>query len=73
MLSELQQYMKNRSIVSVAELAQALQIDRDVLREMLQLLMRKDRVRAVERKKCGGCQSCDPAAVEFYEWIQREQ
>ncbi|MCS6960794.1 MAG: FeoC-like transcriptional regulator [Pseudanabaenaceae cyanobacterium SKYGB_i_bin29] len=71
MLNAVQQYLQTRSVVSLGELAQALQVDQAVVREMIQLLVRKGRVKAVKGKECGGCHSCAPETLEFYQWVRQ--
>jgi hypothetical protein len=36
---------------------------------MLEHWLRKGKVRRTAGARCGGCDSCAPADVEFYEWI----
>jgi len=69
-LQDLQQYLRDRPITSLAELAQHFQVDADVLRLMLNRLQNKGRVRKLETKKCGGCHSCTPETLELYEWVK---
>ncbi len=67
-LQKLQNYLHEHQRVSLTELANHLHTDTEVLRPMLQILMRKGRVRKLEGKKCQGCSTCAPEAMEFYEW-----
>ncbi len=73
LLSKVQNYFKTHAQVSLGELSQALDTDSAVLREMLQLLVRKGRIRRIEGKSCGGCHSCAPEALEFYQRVDPEQ
>jgi predicted ArsR family transcriptional regulator len=68
-LQQLQIYLREHSQSSLAELSQRLQTDRETLRQMLNRLIRKGRVKKCEQQVCGGCKSCDPATLEFYEWV----
>ncbi len=68
-LSELQQYVSDRRRVSMADLQLHFRADAEVLRDMLDRLIRKGRVRLESGKKCGGCHSCASEAIEFYEWL----
>lgn len=67
-LSEVQRYVRDRKKVSMSELQLHFHIAPDALRDMLERLIRKGRVRREEGKLCGGCRSCQPEAIEFYEW-----
>lgn len=69
MLSHLQTYLKQNHRASLAELAHHFHTDADALRGMLQQLIRKGRVCQLDSKACGGCHSCHPETLEFYEWI----
>ncbi len=69
-LSELQQFLAQHKKASLADLELHFRIDADALRGMLNRLIRKGRVRKMaDGKKCGGCHSCAPEAIEFYEWV----
>ena len=71
-LSELQQYISQRQRVSLADLKLHFQMESDPLRDMLNRLIRKGRVRREDGKKCGGCHSCGAETIEFYEWVKSE-
>jgi DNA-binding IclR family transcriptional regulator len=71
-LQELQSYLRNHPAVSLEELARRFQTDADALREMLNLLIRKGRVRKLAGKQCSGCHSCAPESLELYEWVQAD-
>ncbi|ABA24882.1 conserved hypothetical protein (plasmid) [Trichormus variabilis ATCC 29413] len=69
-LSELQQFLTQHKKASLADMQLHFRMDGDALRGMLSKLIRKGRVRKMEDgKKCGGCHSCEPEAIEFYEWV----
>ncbi len=69
-LSELQQFLAQHKKASLADLELHFRIDADALRGMLNRLIRKGRVRKMaDGKKCGGCHSCAPEMIEFYEWV----
>ncbi len=73
MLSELQKFLVEYKRVSLADLKLHFRMDGESLREMLNRLIRKGRVRKMEDgKKCGGCHSCADDAIEFYEWVNSE-
>lgn len=67
-LTQLQTYLKKNRRASLAELEHSLKVDADALRGMLGKLIQKGRVCKVNGKACGGCHSCAPEAIEFYEW-----
>ena len=69
-LAKLKARLRDRGQVSLAELALHVDSDPDAVRGMLELWIRKGRVRAVQSgETCGGCTQCDPAANEVYQWI----
>ncbi|MCW6034928.1 FeoC-like transcriptional regulator [Spirulina subsalsa FACHB-351] len=68
-LTELQQYLRQHKTTTLDELSCHFAIAPDALRGMLSQLVRKGRVRQLETKKCGGCHSCSPEALELYEWV----
>ncbi|MEO0968563.1 MAG: FeoC-like transcriptional regulator [Cyanobacteria bacterium J06639_18] len=69
-LKELQQFFSQHQKVSLADLQLHFRIDADALRQILNRLIRKGRIRKMEdTRKCGGCHSCADEAIEFYEWV----
>jgi putative ferrous iron transport protein C len=68
-LKELQHYLSHHSRSSLQDLSQALQIDAEALRGMLDHLIRKGRVHKVNSAGCARCSSCPPEAFELYEWV----
>lgn len=68
-LTDLQKFLAQHKKASLADLQLHFRSDADALRGMLNRLIRKGRVRKMEGKKCGGCHSCAPETIEFYEWI----
>jgi DNA-binding IclR family transcriptional regulator len=71
-LHELQTYLRHHSPTSLAELAHHVQADTEALRAMLNLLIRKGRVRKLANITCGGCHSCAPESLELYEWVHAD-
>ncbi|MEB3884288.1 FeoC-like transcriptional regulator [Lyngbya sp. CCY1209] len=67
-LTQLQNHLKTHRRASLAELEHSLKVDADALRGMLGKLIQKGRVCKINGKACGGCHSCAPEAIEFYEW-----
>ncbi|MGC8712395.1 MAG: FeoC-like transcriptional regulator [Leptodesmis sp.] len=68
-LQQLQIYLRTHHQASLEELAHQFKTDADALRDMLNLLIRKGRVRKLASKQCGGCHSCAPDSLELYEWV----
>jgi hypothetical protein len=68
-LQQLQTYLRTHPQTSLEDLSRHLQTDANALREMLNLLVRKGRVRKLTDKPCGQCHSCSPESLELYEWI----
>lgn len=69
-LSEIQNLIKQQGKTSIAELEAKFKMDANAIRGILEKLIRKGRIQKMgEGKKCGGCQSCAPEAIEFYEWV----
>lgn len=69
-LQQIQTYFRNHSQTSLEELSRQFQTDTDAMREMLNWLIRKGRVRKLASKPCGQCHSCAPESLEFYEWVK---
>jgi predicted ArsR family transcriptional regulator len=69
-LKDIQTYLAKYGKASLAELAIHFRADANALRPMLDRLIRKGRIRQRSEKKCGGCQSCAPESLEFYEWVK---
>ncbi len=68
-LTDIQTYLTQHSRASLTELAIHFRTDAHALRPMLKRLMRKGRIRQWKPEKCGGCTSCSPESIEFYEWV----
>lgn len=68
-LQQLQAYLRSHPQTSLEELSHQFQTDVDALREMLNVLIRKGRVRKLAGKQCAGCHSCSPESLELYEWM----
>lgn len=71
MLIQLKQHIKNHRFVSLFDLTSHFNIEAQILRDMLQLWVRKGKIR--ERKKTNSCRvkciKCHPFMTEIYEWI----
>lgn len=71
-LTEIQNFLINYHRVSLAEMERHFHMDGDALRQMLNKLIKKGRVRKLSKaEKCHSCTSCHPETLEFYEWVDR--
>ncbi|MDJ0673840.1 MAG: FeoC-like transcriptional regulator [Calothrix sp. MO_167.B42] len=71
-LRELQEFILNYHRVSLREMELHFRMDGDALRQMLNKLIKKGRVRKLPAShKCHGCTSCNPDTNEFYEWVEQ--
>ena len=71
-LSEIKQYLVSCHAVTLNDLSIHFDTDPEALRDMLQIWVRKGKVRRVQTGGgCGsGCGTCACAAVETYQWVQ---
>jgi len=69
-LADLRHYLQQRGQASLADMALHFDTTPDALRGMLDLWVRKGRVRRQSASSaCGtGCCKCDPATVDIYCW-----
>ena len=74
MLSTIRDYLSQRGQATLAEIALHVDAEPDAVRGMLQQWVRKGRVeqRKVEANCGTSCNRCDPAAMELYVWIERQ-
>lgn len=70
MLTEIRDYLAERSAASLTEMANRFRADPEALRPMLDHWIRKGKVRRSDGGRCGGCVGCAAADVELYEWIR---
>lgn len=69
-LKELQNFVLDYHRVSLAEMELHFHMDGNALRQMLNTLVQKGRVRKLPiPEHCHGCTFCNPDTIEFYEWI----
>ncbi len=73
-LSEVRNYLAEHKRVALRDMVYRFGADAEALRGMLAILERKGRVRQlpVGTACSGGCNKCDPADVELFEWIEPE-
>ncbi len=70
-LKELQDFIFDFQLVSLAEIKLYLQIDGDTIRPMLNSLITNGKVqRSPMADKCQTCLKCEPDELEFYEWVE---
>ena len=71
-LSEVRDYLSGRGRAPLADLAHRFEVEPEALRAMLDVWVRKGRVRRIDdsTKTCGGCCGCN-GAPEVYEWVKR--
>ena len=69
-LGELRQYLSRHKRATLIDLHHHFDTEPEALRGMLSLLGRKGWVRKLPADTpCGGgCNKCDPASIEIYEW-----
>jgi hypothetical protein len=72
-LSDLRTYLKQQKKVALKDLVNHFNMDADALRGMLDKWMAKGKVRKISPNvSCGtSCCQCDPALIEFYEWVEK--
>ena len=69
MLSTIRRYLSAQGSASLADIAQQVGAEPDVVRGMLDHWMAKGKVCRIPIE-CGGCTQCDPATIEIYRWIE---
>lgn len=71
-ITELKKFVSDFRRVSLAEMKLYLEIDRDTLNPILDLLVQQGIVqKSYIDEKCNTCQKCDPEEIEFYEWVEQ--
>jgi hypothetical protein len=70
-LSDLRDYLATRGRTSLVDLRARFQVDDDALRGMLDVWIRKGRVRRLDAT-CSGCCGCGGSA-EVYEWVKPDR
>ena len=69
-LSDIRHYLEQRGQATLADIATHFDAEPDAVRGMLQLWIRKGKIRKqMATGSCGGsCTQCDPATTEIYVW-----
>jgi len=69
-LSDVKHYLREHRQVPIADLVNRFDVPADALRGMLDVWIRKGKVRRdAPAEVCGGCTKCAASALEFYEWV----
>ncbi len=73
-LSELRDYLKTNQRAALTDMAHRFDTEPDALRGMLEKWMAKGRVKKLPQGTAcgGGCNKCDSASIEIYEWVRTE-
>ena len=70
-LQELQDFVADFRRVSLAEMKLCFQTNTDILRPMLDSLIKKGIVqKSPLDEKCHTCRKCEDEELEFYEWVE---
>lgn len=71
-LSDLKAYLRERGRAPIGDLAARFDAEPEALRGMLEVFIRKGRLRLLtpDAEKCGGCSKCEASRVEVYEWVE---
>jgi hypothetical protein len=69
-LSDIRNYLRERGQASLSDVALHFDSEPDAVRGMLDIWVRKGRLLKLDGGgNCGGCNQCDPAANEVYQWV----
>jgi hypothetical protein len=69
-LTELRTYLKLNKRMPLIDIANHFDVTPDAIKGMLELWIRKAKVRRIEGTTCSkGCCKADPAHLTIYEWI----
>ncbi len=71
-LSEIRNYLAEHKRVALRDMVYRFDADAEALRRMLAILERKGKVRQLPRGTAcsSGCNKCDEATIELFEWIE---
>ena len=68
-LSDIRDYLRERGQASLSDIALHFDSEPDAIRGMLAIWIRKGKVAPLAGPACGGCNQCDAAASEVYQWV----
>ncbi len=67
---KLKRYMKERKLVPLMDIVNHFRAEQSVVEPVIELWIKKGKViRKAGDGACKGCCKCDPATIEFYEWL----
>lgn len=71
-LSEVRKYLAEHKRVALTDMVYRFDADAEALRGMLAILERKGKIRKLPPGTAcsGGCNKCDVATVEVFEWVE---
>lgn len=69
MLMDLKALLLSRRCASLSEIAREFASDPEAVRAMLDRWVQKGKVRRGNTTRCRGCTACNPADLEFYQWV----
>ena len=73
MLTEIIKLLKERGPMSLADLSRHFQTDVPVMKGMLEILERKQRIQRLETKcsRCKGCIEMKPEDAAIFQWLEK--
>lgn len=71
LLTEIKNYIRSNQILSLFDISKQFNVEPQVLRDMLDILVRKGQIRrCLKDSKCGTqCNQCSALFTEIYQWI----
>lgn len=71
-LIQVKQYLRERKIVPLQDVALHFKVDVETVRPLLAVWINKGKLQkhAGMVGACKGCCQCDPATIETYEWLE---
>ena len=72
LIAEIKNQLRHQHAMSLLEMTTQFNVQPDILRDMLALLINKGQVRkCFKTPRCGTkCQQCSISATEIYEWVE---
>lgn len=69
-LTQLKDYIRLNRQVSLRQMSKEFDMEQDALRPVLEHWIAKGKVEKLPQgSSCDGCHSCEPQAIEIYQWI----
>ena len=70
-LTEIRDYLKTKGQAPLRDMALEFKMEQDALRPILEQWINKGKITKLPQgTTCGGgCHSCEPEAIELYQWI----